>query len=129
LILSDDITAVHVSTEADDIEELKRLWAEKVEKPAKAATSPVPRLKIIESPYRKIHQPIVDYVNTVKKEKPDRLIAVIIPQLVQPHWYEYLLHDLDSERLRAMLFLERDQRTVVIDTPWYLQEEEEDSRN
>ena len=100
----------------------KELWADKVEKPAKAANSSIPRLEIISSPYRKIHQPILDFVNKAKKEKPDRLIAVIIPQLVEPHWYQYLLHDWDASWLRTLLFLERDQRTVVISTPWYSRE-------
>ena len=91
LLLSDDITALHVSTENEDTQQLRELWAEKVEKPAKAANSPIPRLEIVLSPYRWIHQPILDFVNKAKKEKPDRLIAVIIPQLVEPHWYEVLV--------------------------------------
>jgi amino acid transporter len=128
LLLSDDVTAVHVNTEDDDTQGLKELWADKVEKPAKAANSPIPRLEIIPSPYRMLHQPILDFVNKAKKEKPDRLIAVVIPQLVQPHWYQYLLHDLDAAKLRTLLFLERDQRTVVISTPWYLREETPDGK-
>jgi amino acid transporter len=122
LLLSDDITAVYVSTEKNDTQGLKELWTDKVEKPAKAANSPIPRLEIIPSPYRLLHQPILNFVNKAKKEKPDRLIAVIIPQLVEPHWYQYLLHDLDAGWLRTLLFLERDQRTVVISIPWYLRE-------
>ena len=123
LLLSDDVTAVHVGTENDDALGLKALWADKVEKPAKAANSPIPRLEIIPSPYRMLHQPILDFVNKAKKENPDRLIAVIIPQMVEPHWYQYLLHGLDAATLRTLLFLERDQRTVVISTPWYLRQE------
>ena len=123
LLLSNDVTAVYVSTGNDDTQELQKLWADKVEKPAKDANSSIPRLEIIPSPYRLLQQPILDFVNKAKKEKPDRLIAVIIPEIVQPHWYQYLLHDLDAARLRALLFLERDQRTVVISTPWYLREE------
>ncbi len=128
LLLSDDVTAVYVSTEKGDAQRLQELWADKVEKPAKDANSSIPRLEIISSPYRMLQQPIVDFVNKAKKEKPDRLIAVIIPQLVQPHWYQYMLHDLDASKLRSLLFQERDQRTVVISTPWYLREETADSK-
>jgi hypothetical protein len=64
----------------------------------------------------------LDYVNKVKKEKPDRMIAVVIPELVEAHWYENLLHNIRAQGLRTMLFLERDPRTVVISTPWYLRE-------
>jgi hypothetical protein len=50
------------------------------------------------------------------------LIAVIIPELVEPHWYEYLLHNHHGAVLRSRLFRERDQRTIVITTPWYLRD-------
>lgn len=122
LFLSDDVTAVHVSSDKNEMDELMEIWAKKVEKPAKAADSTVPRLAVIYSPYRQIYQPILDFVNKVKKEKPDRIVAVIIPELIEPHWYEYLLHNMRAAGLRALLFLERDKRTVVITTPWYLRE-------
>ena len=122
LLLSDEVTAIHVITEKDDPQRLKELWAEKVEKPAKAANFAVPRLEIISSPYRKISEPILDLVKKTRKSNPDRLIAVIIPELVEPHWYEYVLHNLQATRLRASIFLLRDRRTVVISTPWYLRE-------
>lgn len=119
LLLSDEVTAVHVTTEKDD-PELRELWAEKVEKPAKAAKSAIPHLEIIRSPYRRIEEPILKFVKEMRKNESDRLIAVVIPELVEPHWYEYVLHNLHAARLRASIFLERDQRTVVISTPWYL---------
>ena len=67
LLLSDEVTAIHVSTEKDDPQRLKELWAEKVEKPAKAANFAVPRLEIISSPYRKISEPILDFVQKTRK--------------------------------------------------------------
>lgn len=123
LLLSDDISAVYVQSEADeDLEKLKRLWSKKVGQPAKAAHSAIPQLEIIQSPYRRIYQPILDFVEKKRHEHPGRLIAVVIPELVEPHWYEYLLHNIHAAGLRALLFLKRDQRTVVITTPWYLHE-------
>ena len=129
LLLSDDVTAVHVSIENDCAQGLKELWADKVEKPAKAAKAPIPRLEIIASPYRMLHQPILDFVKKAKKEKPDRLHscdhspigrAALVPVLAAR-----------SGRLKAediALYGNRDQRTVVISTPWYLREETADSK-
>ena len=56
-----------------------------MEKPGRDANSPVPRLAIVDSPYRQIHQPILDFIAKTRKEKPDQLIAMIIPGLVEPH--------------------------------------------
>jgi amino acid transporter len=123
LQISDDITAVHVGSDKDENDRLEKLWADKVEKPAREAKASVPRLETIYSPYRKLCEPLLDFVNKVKKEKPDQLIAVIIPELVEPHWYEYLLHNQRGAVLKALLFLEGEQRIVVISTPWYLKED------
>jgi amino acid transporter len=120
--MSDDVIALHVTTENEEANGLRELWTKNVEQPAKEAEASVPRLEILRSPYRQIYDPILDFVRKTRKEKTDRLIAVIIPELVEPHWYEYLLHNHHGAVLRTLLFRERDQRTIVITTPWYLRD-------
>ncbi len=83
-------------------------------------TADAPRLHIVPSPYRRLIRPVVEYVNRLKDERPDRLIAVIIPELVETHWYEYLLHNHLATWLKADLMLQEEQRIVVINLPWYL---------
>jgi len=121
-LLSEDITVLHISTEGDDKERLKQLWREKVAGPAKSAGNAAPKLEIVESPYRWIYQPILDFVGRARKEKHDRLLALVIPELVEPRWYGYLLHNLHAARLRAQLFMRHDEQTIVINTPWYLRD-------
>ncbi len=123
LQMSNEIIAVHVSTDKNESRRLQETWAEYVEKPARAADASVPALEIVYSPYRQIYQPILDFVKKTKQQKPDRLIAIIIPELVEPHWYQYLLHNQRGAGLKALLFLEGEQRIVVINIPWYLREE------
>jgi amino acid transporter len=120
--MSDEVIALHVTTENDEPKSLRELWAKNVGQPAKEASASVPRLKILTSPYRQIYDPILDFVRKTRRENTDRLVAVIIPELVEPHWYEYLLHDHHGAVLRALLFRERDERTIVITTPWYLRD-------
>ncbi len=121
LSLSDDVTAVHVSTEPEDERELRKVWVEKVERPAEQTKDgAVPRLEIIRSPYRRHYEPVVQFVEATKKSRPDRLVAVVIPELAEPHWYEYVLDNLHGEALRALL--KGDDRTVVINVPWRLRE-------
>jgi hypothetical protein len=64
----------------------------------------------------------LDYVQKVKNEKPDRLIAVVIPELVQTHWYEYFLHNQRAALLKLRLFLEAGERVIVVNTPWRLRD-------
>jgi hypothetical protein len=93
-----------------------------VEKPAEALHSAIPRLTIIDSPYRQICEPIIEFVNAIAREKEDRSVAVIIPEVVEPHWYEFLLHNLYGPTLEAELLIKGDERVIVINTPWHLRD-------
>lgn len=121
-LLSNDIIALHICTERDDKRRLRKLWEERVATPAKAVNLAVPRLEMIDSPYRRIYQPILDFISRTKKDHPDRLVAVIIPELVEPHWYEYLLHNLHGQVLKSLLYFKGDDRTIVVNSPWYLKD-------
>jgi hypothetical protein len=120
LLLSDDITALHINIiDEDNQKRLKKVWQEKVERPVKAVRSAVPGLQIVDSPYRWLYEPVLDFVRKSRNEKPDRLIAVIIPELIERHWYTYLLHPRRGAKLRRLVYKEGDERTIVIDSPWY----------
>ena len=121
LQMSPDIIAVHICLGEDDNEALRSDWAELVEKPIKAAGKPLPQLTIIPSPYRQLFGPLLEYINMVKDRYPDRIIAVVVPDLVEAHWYEYLMHNQRAAWLKASLFLNGDQRVVVINVPWCLE--------
>jgi hypothetical protein len=82
----------------------------------------VPKLVILSSPYRFVVQPIVDHVLEIEKQNKDRTIAVVIPQLIEPHWYDYFLHNQRSQLLAALMVLKGDRRIVTINVPWYLHE-------
>jgi amino acid transporter len=124
LQLSPNVTAVHLSKlNGDDDardEELRKRWVEDVEEPAKAAGLPAPRLEIVHTPYRKFLDPLLCFVEKVKEEFPSRQVAVMVPEVVKRHWWQYLLHSYRAERLRSALLKSGDRRTVLINVPWYL---------
>lgn len=89
-----------------------------VEEPLKKiGAKKLPRLEIIHSPFRRIHQPILDLIEKLKQERDDNLVAVVIPELVQPRWWEYLLHNHRATGLKALLYTGGDDRTIVINRP------------
>jgi hypothetical protein len=56
-----------------------------------------------------------------RDSKSHRIIAMIIPEFVEAHWYEYLLHNMCAARLKALIDQKGDERTfVTIGTAWYL---------
>jgi amino acid transporter len=119
LKMSPDIYAVHVRS-AEHIDDLQTQWAQLVEVPTTRAGLPVPQLVVIDSPYRRTLQPILDHVLQVRDHHPDRQIAVIIPELVESRWYQYFLHNQRAQGLKALLLFNGGQRVVVINVPWYL---------
>ena len=121
LELSPDVVAVHISASEDEAAHLRRRWAEYVEEPARQAGIAPPKLLIVDSPFRRLFHPLFRVVKKLETEYPDRMIAVIIPELVGSQWYEYLLHNQRATALKAALLLRGDQRVVVINVPWYLQ--------
>ena len=100
--------------------DLTALWPQIVEAPVRALGEPAPHLTVIDSPYRLLMQPLLDYITKLKDDNPNRQIAVIIPDLVEQHWYHYLLHNQEGEILKALLLFQGDERIVIISVPWYL---------
>jgi hypothetical protein len=119
LKLSDEVYAVQVRSN-EKMDDLAALWPEMVEGPTRMLGLPPPKLVVLESPYRLLVGPLLDYVTTFTDAHPDRQIAVIIPDLVEQHWYHYLLHNQQGEVLKALLLLRAQERVVVIGVPWYL---------
>jgi amino acid transporter len=79
---------------------------------------PVP-LTVLESPYREITRPVVDYVKDIRRASPREIVVVFVPQYVVGHWWENVLHNQSALRLRARLQF---QPGVMITTvPWQLE--------
>lgn len=118
-ILSADVQGLHIDC-GEGSKQLRANWSSFVEEPAKKAGLPIPKLVVLNSPYRFIINPILDYVLELEKKNPDREIAVLVPELVVQRWYHYLLHNQRAAWLKALLLLKGNQRIIVIDVPWYL---------
>jgi len=119
LTLSHDVIAVHVAMEDED-SHLQKEWPSMVEAPVKQAGLKAPKLVVLPSPYRLVVIPIVDFVLNVEKEHPRRQVAVIVPELVEKHWYHYPLHNKRSEILKWFILLKGNDRIVMVNVPWYI---------
>ena len=120
LKLSPEVYVVQIRTGDAAEDDLGRRWHEFVEVPASAAGLPIPHLVEVESPYRHVFNPLLEYVLDMKRRNPDRQIAVLVPELVARHWYHHLLHNKRAAMLKALLLLRGDDDIVVINVPWYL---------
>ena len=129
MLLSPEVIAVHLSAlEGEGAEEetktLKERWGVDVEKPTRQARLPQPRLVCLQSPYRKFLDPLLRFLESMKQEHPECMIAVVIPELIKNHWWQHVLHSRRARRLRIALLQRGGARIVVIGVPWYLESQE-----
>jgi hypothetical protein len=119
--MSSDIRCIHVQTsgEPDDI---SQEWERDVAAPLREAGKCVPKLDILQSPFRYVLAPLVNYILTVEKESSFTKICVLVPELVVRHWWENLLHNRRADMLKFILLLRGNRRIVIINIPWYLEE-------
>ncbi|WP_448058480.1 APC family permease [Cellulomonas hominis] len=101
------LTALTVRSNPAETERLMAAW--------EARPVPVP-LTVLDSPYRDITRPAVDYVANIRRHSPRDVVAVYIPEYVVEHWWEQLLHNQSALRLKARLLFQ--PGVMVTSVPW-----------
>jgi len=121
LTISPDVTVLHIDSGERTIY-LKQEWHGFVDQPVLQLGMCPPKLVVLASPYRFVINPIVDFVLDLARKNPDRQIAVIIPEIVERHWYYHLLHNQRGAALKSLLYFKGNQQVMVVNVPWYVEE-------
>lgn len=108
------LEAITVNVDPDSTQALEREW--------EAQAIPV-TLKVLDSPYREITRPVVDYVRSIRRDSPRDLVTVYIPEYVVGHWWEQLLHNQSALRLKVRL--RQEPGVIVISVPLRMDDLEE----
>lgn len=94
-MLSEDITAVHISLEPEDTEKVRKKWE---------TWGRGTRLVIVESPYRLFLEPLLGYVEEIlASRQPNETITIVVPHFVPTHKVHNALHMQTAEMLRREL--------------------------
>ncbi|MGD0891217.1 MAG: APC family permease [Terracidiphilus sp.] len=120
LSMSNDIRCLHVQT-VEEPDQICVDWEKNVAEPLRAAGKCVPKLEILQSPYRYVLGPMVDYILNAEKQTSYHKICVLVPELVVRHWWENLLHNRRADLLKVILLMRGNRRIIVINIPWYLE--------
>ncbi len=103
------LEAVTVNVEPDQTKALQAEWNRR--------DLPVP-LKILDSPYREVTRPILEYVKSIRRGNPRDVVMVYIPEYIVGHWWEQLLHNQSALRLKGRLLFT--PGVMVASVPWQL---------
>jgi len=97
--LSEDVTAVYVSTDAADAAAVQKKWG---------LWGAGVRLVVLSSPYRLLVEPIVAYIKEIAaRRQANEVITVVVPQFVPSRHWHNLLHAQTAVMLRLALLFER----------------------
>ena len=107
--LSDDVAAVYVCLDPVETEKVKAKWDRHC--------MGVP-LVILESPYRSIIEPLLDYLEEVRGEYPDGVITVVLPEFVPSRWWHHLLHNQTALLIKGILLFKKG--VVSTSVPYHL---------
>lgn len=109
----DTLEAVTVDVDPADTRALREEWlAREVDVP----------LRVLESPYREITGPVLEYVKNLRRATPGAVVSVHIPEYVVGRWYEHLLHNQSALRLKGRLLFR--PGVMVTSVPWQLESAE-----
>ena len=105
----DTLTALTVNVDETDTRHLQAEWQQR--------DVSVP-LTVVDSPYREITRPIIDFVKSVRRDSPRDVVTVFIPEYVVGRWWEHLLHNQSALRIKGRLLFE--PGVMVTSVPWQL---------
>lgn len=109
--ISDDVTAMYVSLEPEETERLQEKWG---------IWGEGTRLMILNSPYRLLLEPIIEYIESLCQiRQRNEIITVVVPQFVSRHWWTSLLHNQTAFMLRLALLLR--PGVVIIEVPYLVE--------
>ena len=109
-MISDDITAIHVTIEPEDAEKVRQKW----EKWGEGI-----RLVMLNSPYRLFLEPLLGYIAEIAKmRQPGETITIVVPEFVSNSRITGTLHTNTAELLRTQL--KRQAGTVIINVPYHV---------
>jgi hypothetical protein len=74
----------------------------------------------VQSQYRSVAAPLLKAIQETERQDPGRRILVMVPQIVEGRWWEYLLHTHREWRLRARLLHYGGRHVAVVSIPWQL---------
>jgi hypothetical protein len=109
--LSPAAKAVYVETDPERTRRLEERWGKW------GMGAP---LVVLTSPYRSLLGPLVDYIDHLRRQSPNHMVTLVIPEFIPARWWQQLLHNQTALLIKgAMLFR---KNIVVTDVPYHLKD-------
>jgi amino acid transporter len=109
--LSDDVRVLYVSMDPAATERLRQDWAR--------WGAGVP-LVVLDSPYRSLMEPLLEYIEQVNAERPDDFLTIVLPEFVPARWWHHVFHNQRALLIKGALLFR--PSVVVTSVPFHLRQ-------
>jgi hypothetical protein len=75
-------------------------------------------LVILNSPYRSLLRPLIEYLDALQSLGDDHMVTVVIPEFLPSKWWQHVLHNQTALLVKGALLFRKN--TVVADVPYLL---------
>jgi hypothetical protein len=107
--LSADVRAIYVEIDPGATAALKKQWPEWGQNVS---------LVVLESPYRSLMEPLLEYIEEVQRADPQGYVTVILPEFVPHRLWQHLLHNQHALLIKGALLFK--PNVVVTSVPFHL---------
>ena len=107
--ISTDVRAVFVNDNSEQIASLKKEWD---------TWGGSVRLVVLESPFRSLMEPLMEYIEEIERERTNAYITVVLPEFVPSKWWHHLLHNQRALLIKGALLFR--PNVVVTSVPFHL---------
>ena len=115
-LLSDDVTAVHISMDPEETEKVQKKWR---------TWGEGTRLVILDSPFRLFIEPLLEYLaEIINQRQPNETITIVVPQFIPSKRWHQALHMRTADFLRQELLSK--PGVVITDVPYQVNQEEKE---
>ena len=107
--LSPDVRAVYVNLDPKVTSRLRSEWQEWGQGVS---------LVILETPYRSLMAPLLDYIEQVDAERLNTFVTIVLPEFIPARWWHHLFHNQSALLIKGALLFR--PNTVVTSVPFHL---------
>jgi amino acid transporter len=107
--ISTDVRAVYVNDNTEQIAALKKDWQ---------TWGGSTRLVVLDSPFRSLMEPLLEYIDQIERERSNAYITVVLPEFVPSQWWHHLLHNQRALLIKGALLFR--PNVVVTSVPFHL---------
>lgn len=102
-----DVRALHITLNRKNVPQMRKDWE---------SFGGIVPLVVIESPYRSLINPVLEYIDEMIEEDPDRVVTVLVAEAVPTKWGHWILQENVAQQLKRAL---GKRRNVVVSNVRY----------